>query len=160
MDQEEERPLVLAAFLCEKLLQENDGSFSAIRIVDRYTVHKPPEYSTRKLPPHQATITMFLMIRAGKVRGKHDFRVVTRPPAGTEYMDPTASFSIECVNDHEGLNIIFNMNLQFKEERPGLYWFDVIFDNRVVITSVPLTILYALERTGAELQQDLAQSSG
>src|SRR5688572_5622047 len=68
-------PYVLAALMCERVLQEKDGVLSAIRIVDRvirsYFSPNPP--ATMQAFPYD--VTLLFVIKPGEFPGNHQLSI-------------------------------------------------------------------------------------
>lgn len=133
-------PYLAAAFLCEKVLTEQDGVISAIRIVDRIyqsvTAVGVPVPQT--MPPLAVNLTALLSFKSGQARGRGTIRVTLEQPsglpAGLELRQP-----VFFEGEDRGVNVILNLGMQLAHE--GLYWFHVFLDDRFV-TKIPLRLVY------------------
>ncbi len=135
-------PYVTAALLCEKVLQEKDGSLSVIRIADRveYRLEGAPE----GLRP-TVTLAGIVALRSGPVSGDHFLKIIIENPHGDRKEVHRQQMTL--AGEDKGQNLILNLNLAIEHE--GLYWFDVLFDEDL-LTRIPLTVLRRQEQTPHE----------
>ena len=74
-------PYLTAAMICEKILKEEDGVTSAMRIVD--IVNLPGDQS---LPPPGTVIglplALLVMLKSGDFRGDRDILIILATPSG------------------------------------------------------------------------------
>jgi hypothetical protein len=126
-------PHIQAAFFCERVLQEKDGVLSAIRIIDR-VIFQVPE---GERPPSQH-LTLMVALKSGDARGTYPLAISMERPSGEQVPSPL-SVSVFLEGEERGANVM--VPVRFDAEMPGLYWFDVLFDGRV-ITRVPLRAIY------------------
>jgi hypothetical protein len=131
-------PYLSAAFLCERLLNEQDNVKSAIRIIDRITRGvtgpEPPE----TMEPFEQEMTIFLRFKSGWARGSFQLRLEVVKPSGdgTTLTRQTVIFEGE---EDRGVDIVGPMRMRV--EMPGLYWFEVYL-NEVLITRIPFRVVY------------------
>lgn len=128
------RPYLTAAFLCEKVLQEKDGSVSAIRIVDRMTYRVEGLPTGLDLRP-AIPLSFLIAIKSGPVTGTHTVKLLVEKPNGDR--KEVFSHLMEFIGREQGQNFIVNFALG--TEQDGLYWFDVVFDEEV-LSRTPLTV--------------------
>jgi hypothetical protein len=131
------KPLVTAALICERVLNEKDGVISAVRIVDVATAPAPDPNLAPNIMQIM-TLSMLVMVKAGDVRGEHQFSVKVRLPSGRIEDIDTWTFAFD--NEASGANIIAGLHVPVIEE--GLWWFDVLFDGEF-LTSAPLKLARA-----------------
>lgn len=134
----ERGPFLSAAFLCEKVLVEQDGVKSAIRIIDRVTHQVAGLNPPQQMQPFTYQMTLFLRFKSGEARGPHSLRITLIKPSG-ESPAPTQRVIHFEGEDDRGNDIIGNMNLSL--DMPGLYWFEVHLDDER-ITKVPFRVIY------------------
>ena len=136
-------PFLAAAFLCEKVLIEQDGVTSAIRIIDRVnhtvTGPEPPEV----MEPFNHQLTLLVSFKAGSARGPMQLEIRMEKPSGTSPAPTRQTVNFEG-DDERGVNVVANMGLRF--DVPGLYWFDVFLD-RHRVTRIPLRVVYLTQTT-------------
>lgn len=125
-------PYVTAALLCEKVLQEKDGTLSAVRIVDRlqYSVQGMPE----GLKP-MASIQGLVAIKSGPVTGEHVIKLFAERPNG-DYRD-IMSMPVTLLGKDQGQNFILTINVGIEQD--GLYWIHILFDDEP-LTQIPLMV--------------------
>ena len=129
-------PYLSVAVLCERVLQEQDGVPSIIRIVDRLIV-SPGANAPEKMPPITVTTTAFLSFKAGTAQGQLTAKLTIESPSGNESV--LGTFPLLFEGNDRGVNLVFNLNLQIQEQ--GLYWIGVYLEEELK-TRVPLRILY------------------
>lgn len=132
-------PYVTAAFFCERIIEGKDGILSAIRIIDRA---QPEAGSLAAASFQDQKITMSLQItalialKAGKLDGKFNVRIIGEKPSGQRA--DLQTLPIELHGKDSGVNVVVNLTVVVTEE--GTHWFDVLFENQLV-TKMPLTVL-------------------
>ena len=142
-------PHLAAAVLCEKVLQEKDGVLSLIRVFDRiiHTVEGPQVPA--KMPPVPITLTAFLSFKSGTAKGRRTVTIKVNSPSGARIDGPSLPVLFE--GEDRGVNLIVNLALQAEHE--GLYWIDVLLDDRV-ITRMPLMVVYRRISSGTSTASD------
>ena len=136
-------PYVTAALLCEKVLQESDGTVSAIRIIDRvqYRIEQA-------LPPGvkpMLSVQGLICIKSGPVIGQHTLKVVSERPDGQRkdvHVQP-----VELRGKDHGINLILNIGIGVDQD--GLFWFEVLFDDEL-LSRFPLLITPLPEQQQAD----------
>ena len=128
-------PHVNAAFLCERVLIEQDSVASAIRIVDRmyFLVDEEGE----PVAPHNV-LTLFVNLKSGQARGSYDVAVELERPSGERV--PVIKSNVLLEGEERGVNILLPVDFQ-PEGGAGLYWFDILFDSQP-LTRIPLRVVY------------------
>ena len=128
-------PFIQLAALCERVLQEQDGVVSLIRVVDRYTIQEPQKGK----PPAPIQPTAVILFKAGFATGKYYIKLKMHTPSGK--ILPEQEFPILFEGNDRGAGIVAVMNLVLEEE--GLYWIDVnLQDAAAPVTRIPLRILH------------------
>lgn len=137
-------PYLSAAVLCEKVLREQDGVLSVIRIVDRITHTIADPNPPDEMPPVPLAFTALVAFKSGEARGSYTLRLRPEDPSGTQLsaMDQQVLFEGE---GDRGANIVVDFN--FVAEMQGLYWIDVLFQDDLV-TRMPLRVIYQPQRVG------------
>lgn len=139
-----EPPYIAFASFCERVLQEQDGVLSAIRIVDRLIIQAPPPEAGDNSPT-PVQISMLIGLRSGGYVGSGLLSVRGVLPSGKEFQTKTEAIA-ELKGADTGFNVIINAFMPIKER--GIYWFDVVFNNRL-LTRIPLSVLAQSELTSA-----------
>lgn len=133
----ERGPYVQAALICEKALQEKDGVLTLVRIVDRVTHSATGPNAPEKMPTITYPMVIVVMLKSGAAKGTFPIRVDLEPPTMQRQRGPI--FTVYLEGEDRGQNLILNLNVPLQE--PGLYWFDVVFDERR-LSRIPLRVLY------------------
>lgn len=129
-------PHLTAALICERILQEQDGVISAIRIIDRITrVANVPGDSA--FEQFQTPIAILICFKSGAARGRHNVTMQVEKPSGEQ--GPATVFPVQMEGEDRGVNLV--LNTMFEPDQEGLYWFDVGFDDERV-TRMPLRVVY------------------
>src|SRR5260370_42592485 len=130
-------PYLMAALICEKVLQEKDETVSIIRMIDSITLTAQASHSPESLPPLPVSLCAFISFKAGSARGRHIVKWVTETPSGLKLPEQLLPVLFE--GEDRGVNLILGINIVVDQE--GVYWFDVLLEN-VLLTRIPLRILY------------------
>ena len=143
-------PFTTCACFCEKVLQEKDGTLSAVRIIDRMTINLianpafslPPgtlQSPPTKLPPLSLSVSLLIMFKSGDIRGSYPIRVVGINPSQREFFTFENNALFE--GEDRGVNLVLNINFVVQEE--GIHWFNVYFsEEKTPRTRIPLRIVY------------------
>jgi hypothetical protein len=127
-------PYLQAALVCEKALQEQDGVLSAIRIIDRVIFLQDPDGNVLK-PQHP--LVLVIMLKAGDARGTYKVRIEQEKPSTERDAILTVPMLFE--GEERGNNVV--INLGWEPDEPGLYWFDVFFEEEL-LTRMPLRAVF------------------
>ena len=130
-------PYLVAALICEKILQEKDGSISVIRIADRVTLNALASHSPETLPPIPVSLAALISFKSGSAKGRHTVKWTTETPSGLTL--PEQLFTVLFEGEDRGVNLILNLNMMLDQE--GIYWFSVLLEDEL-LTRIPLRILY------------------
>lgn len=137
----EHGPFILAASLCERVLEEKDGVKSAIRMIDQlnraYFGPTPPA----QMEAFQQQLALLIRLKAGAARGNYQVSVRVRKPSNAE--SATEPLIIQPVHfpgpDDAGIDIVANLILGIDEAGP--WWFDVYL-NETRAVCIPMRIVY------------------
>lgn len=121
-------PYVANACFCERVLQEQDGVLSAIRIVDRVQLSKPDGSAIPKNAAHE--IQMLISLRSGDFKGVGEIEVRANAPSGKAFKKGAAKVRVDLQGEDNGCNLIIKTGVPLNEE--GVYWFDILFENRLL----------------------------
>lgn len=138
-------PYVTMAILCEKVIESKDGPLSVIRIIDRMTVSPGPD-SPEIMPPASGSLVAVLAFKSGMYNGKMLITLTMSTPSKPNEESHIASYQALFEGNERGVNLVFNLNLVFREE--GLYWFTVKLEEHAV-TRVPLRVMYQRVQIGS-----------
>lgn len=132
-------PYLSAAFLCERVLREQDGVISFIRVVDRFNVVGPSETMNVTLIP----ATVVALFKSGIMRSSAQITITPISPTNERMQPATAPVLFEG-DDERGAGVLLPM--QFPVSEPGLYWFEVALTLQggqpSVLTFIPMRIVY------------------
>jgi hypothetical protein len=132
-------PHLTAAFLCERVLVEQDGVKSAVRIIDRLT-HvvrgpNPPE----QMEPFNYEFTLFISLKSGHARGTYPLRIVLVTPPAVETVPPFEQPVFFDGPEDRGADVIAQLKIKLNWE--GLYWFQIFFGGKP-LTQIPFRVIY------------------
>lgn len=131
-------PHLAAAVLCERVLMEQDGVASLIRIVDRIVHTATGPEPPLELQPFRYALWLYLSFKSGRARGVKDLTLRIQKPSGAS--PPAQTFPVNFEGeDDRGANIV--VQLQLEIDVAGLWWFDLSLDG-VHVTRLPLRIIY------------------
>ncbi len=133
-----EGPYLTMAVLCEKVLREQDGVLSVIRIIDRLTHTVIGSSLPDTLPPFDHQLVAALSFKSGQARGRAIVRVVIEQPSGMRLPQEIVQH-VHFEGAERGINVLADLSLRLSQE--GLYWFDVFLDDRL-FTRIPLRVVY------------------
>lgn len=129
-----------AAVLCERVLEEKDGTLTAVRIIDRLTMSSlgsPDPNAVTVVAP--ATLALLVIFRYAKADREYEIALAVEEPGGkrTELTPPGRLVPGGATN---GANFIGRIT--FVPKTLGLYRFHVTIDGDDV-AAVPLTVVEA-----------------
>lgn len=142
-------PWLSAAYFCEKVLHEQDGVLSTIRIIDRFVQSATGPDAQEDMPPFKVDLFAFISLKAGTATGRHTLLLRMTKPDGT--LDPASNLLDVQLSEGTGANAI--IRVQFLAEMEGMYWFDLRFDDQL-LTRMPLSIVYL--RNAQQMRQTWA----
>lgn len=128
-------PKVAVAVMCERVLQENDGVMSLIRIIDKATVNRP---KIDKRNPVLDT-NVFLSFRADGFVGKKRLSMRGFNPDGKPWKAPPVEAEIEWTGPDHITNVTVRLRLTIQSE--GLYCIQVTLNDKPV-SRIPLTVVW------------------
>lgn len=140
------RPYLTAALLCEKVLQEADGTLSAIRIADRVQLQMqgPPGLGLAGLampPDGTEPVPIFNMaclvgLKSGPAVGDYTLRLTFVTPSGI-VQGTAIEQQVKLLGKDQGQNFIVQLYIAAQEE--GVYWVSVTLDD-MELTRIPLIV--------------------
>lgn len=134
----ERGPYLSAALLCEKVLVEQDGVKSAVRIIDRLTRTAEGPSPPQQMEPFEYELTLLIKLKSGSARGVYPLQVRLVKPSGESPTPLTQNILFEGEDDR-GVDIVGNMKIRF--DQTGVYWFQIYF-GEVRLTQVPFRVIY------------------
>lgn len=131
-------PHLQTAVLCEKVLVEQDGVKSAIRIFDRQTRTATGPTPPMEMESFVMEAFLLLQFKSGSARGTYQLQVSLQKPSGESIQPVNSAINFEGEDDR-GTDIVANLALSL--DMTGLYWFD-IYLNGTRVTRVPMRVVY------------------
>jgi len=126
--------------LCDRVLEEQDGVLTAIRLIDRVVAVAPE--GTPVGPIALPKMTLLVSLKSGDYVGKGVVTLRLNPPAGVEGPKEIGpgrfDVEVELSGAEHGANVMLELNLVL--EHQGVYWFDVYFNDEM-ITRTPLAFV-------------------
>ena len=131
-------PWVQAAVLCDQVVEDKTGSFSLIRIVDKFTMRRPPDWDGKT---HiEIRLTTFIAFKSGDVKGHRTLRLYHTSPKGKK--KKMIERQVEFLGGNCSTNIAMHINFGIKAE--GTHWIDVYIQNWLA-TRIPVTLEFLPE---------------
>jgi len=134
-------PYLRCALICERVLEEKDNVLSAVRIFERFIVAATGPDAPESIPKTTVPFALLISFIPGEARGSARVQVQMEEPSNLK-REPL-EFTVHFDAPSNPVNLILNFQLDI--EQPGLYWFDVLLDGRL-ITRVPLLLQYQATR--------------
>lgn len=128
------RPFVQVACICQTPIQDVNGFFSIIRIMDRLPVGGPTD---EMAPQPLNQLSLVIILKAGEMSGKYKLRIIPHTPSGNSL--PAVETQVLFERDERGIVLATPLMMVATEE--GLYWFDVMIEAEV-LTRIPLRVIY------------------
>ncbi len=135
-------PHLAAALLCERVLIEQDGTNSLVRIVDHFTFDVPDNLPPKEegAPARLAVIaSLYVSFKGGPVGQASKVRIDLIKPAGAAEQIVETDVPFGGTEGTGGFNL--NINLTVGADDPGTYGFDIHLDGRRV-TRVPFQVVH------------------
>lgn len=134
-------PHLLMAVLCQRAQQDQYGSFSVINILEQLVVGTDDPDAPETMPPFRIQSNLVVAFASGSDRGTHTVTIVPVQPDG-ERLEPVSQH-IRLDGDDHRATVVSNLSIDITQT--GVYWFDVLLDERPV-TRIPLRIGYERRR--------------
>ena len=128
-------PSLRIAALCERVLEEKDGSLSLIRLIDRLLITVEGTDVPAELPPGQVPLTALMSWINGL--GNYEAQIRVDLPAGDSFESPTLPFYLDSLDKVQ--NLIVRLVLPVK--RQGVYWFNFMLGDETK-SRIPLRVIY------------------
>lgn len=139
----ERGPYLIAAVICERVLLEEDGTNSLIRVIDRLTVEARGDEAPEEMPPVTREFNMFIAVKSGDARGPVQVRITITEPSGIERNEPLIDRTIQLEGGVRGQNLRLQLNMRFTSAGP--YWINTYLDDQLA-TRTPFEIHYLRTR--------------
>jgi hypothetical protein len=132
-------PFLACAVFCDSVLRGEDGTMTAVRMIDKVTLTIPASAPQNVPSEENALLTSvegLIGFKKGDAGTKHKVKLVMNAPSGKskELKEQLAEFRSEL---HSGYNLRIKTTIAVTET--GLYWLDVYLDS-VRMTRMPLLI--------------------
>ncbi len=129
------RPWVQVAAFCQTAIAEaGTGNLSIIKLVDGVSLPG----STREMLPTPLQLTLVLILKSGEMQGQYALKMRCNTPSRKQITGPDIPVYFE--GNDRGIQAVVPMGM-FAEEQ-GIYWFDVLLDPDIVLTRIPLRVIY------------------
>lgn len=138
-----EGPYIAAALFCERVLREQDGVLSHIRVVDRVTQHARGKGAPGDMTEFVWEASYLVTMKSGKARGRHEVRLDLEKPSGES--NTVLQTSVRFEGEERGVTVLSDIKLKITQE--GLYWMHVYLDNEE-LTRSPLRVIYQRSLAG------------
>ena len=127
---------VTLACICERALQEADGTVSIIRVTDEFVVEGTETDTPQVMPSFVAEFTMVLAIKSEANMGEVDIKMIPENPSGQK--GKANAFVADFTNTRSYTYVIQSRQLF---EEPGFYWYGVYL-NDALATKIPFEVTY------------------
>lgn len=139
MEAQPKGPYVKAALFCEKVLEEKDGVMTLVRVIDKLMQTAAGPAVPESLPPISFGMMCVVMLNPGDAIGRHDFSISVEPPSGFG-RKTLGQGTVHFEGPERTANIRIELQMTFDQE--GVYWFEVVLDESVVLTRLPFVVQY------------------
>jgi hypothetical protein len=129
------KPQLRAAFLCEKLGINPDGTVSALHILDAARVPAFPKLPTGETPTFNAVV-LVIVENGGGAAGQVTLRLTLRYPSGRQQFLATHDVSL---GQEPGEGSTTSTFLMLDVTELGTHWIDVTLDDEP-LTRIPLRL--------------------
>ena len=130
-------PYLKAAAFCTDVIEGKDGVLSLIRVIDRVTITAAAPDAPVSMPPVTHQLKVVLMFVSGRARGTQPVALKVEDPSGQIRDGWGGTVFLE--GEDRGANLIIDMS--FKFELQGLYWFHLFLSDDLV-TKLPFRLIY------------------
>ncbi|MEO8103824.1 MAG: hypothetical protein ABI790_14980 [Betaproteobacteria bacterium] len=131
-------PYVTVATFCEKVLNEEDGVLSAIRIFDTMKIQLTKDAAQLDAPQ---MANLLVVMKSGDFIGKGVVKIVGVSPDGKE-LKGVVTMPMTFEGGAHGNNLIVSMAI--RTNKSGLYWYETYFNDKF-LTRTPLSV-YVTEK--------------
>ena len=139
-------PYLTAALICERVLLEQNGMPSVIRIIDRVTHSVAGRNTPETMEPFTYQISLFIAFKSGEALGVHRLSIEPIKPSNERVSALIYTVNFEGPSDH-GINVVGDIKVVFDEV--GLWWFDLWLSppsssatDRRRVTRIPFRVVY------------------
>lgn len=136
----EKGPYLQVAVFCERVLHEQDGVISLIRVIDRVTHTVGGKSPPDQMEPFDYEMFAVISLKAGEARGRHEIKIERESPSGVRDPSMIPPMTVHLEGADRGANVVMKMVIKFEAE--GLYWFHVNLEDES-LTKMPFRVLYS-----------------
>jgi hypothetical protein len=124
-----------SALLCDQIVREHDGTYSAIRIVNRLTIHDDaPAHGVLLVTP----VWLLVSFKAGDCQGVQTLLIFIEDPSGERYQ-PYQPTPMAFSGGDTGQVAACQLLLRYDTD--GVYWIDIVL-NRKRFSRIPLSLAF------------------
>ena len=147
-------PILKAALLCDRILQEADGTLSAIRIVDRLSaeIEGEPEAPAPPIPIETNLLVAFVR---GSAAGELKLGITMTSPSNKKLTSQSYPMRFNGTAAEETASMMIQMRVLAEED--GVYWIGISADDSE-ITRVPLRLERSITRKPASRSDQSTKS--
>lgn len=128
-------PHVTAALICERAIEEKDGTLTLARVIDKLTFQQPPEQGDTVVMLAPTTLAVVLALKNGRAGREYKVELSVVAPNGEVRRHSPRPVYVG--GAHNGLNLI--AQILFSAQQEGTYNFDFLLDGKF-IARAPLLI--------------------
>lgn len=125
------KPLVTAALICEKVIVENDGVPTIIRVIDKHAFFAPQGLKVDADLAAVIKVTAFFAVKAGDLRGEQEFSLSVRKASGERVSIPS-TWKVVFDREEGGGNLILSLHVPAEE---GVNYVDLFWKDELLATS-------------------------
>ena len=126
------KPYVAVATFCDRVLEEQDGVSTVVRVIDTVTVDAPPALPGRPV----VRLPLFILLRSGGLRGRRTVSLRLKSPSN-EIKPISDPITLLFAGEEHGTTI--KVDFAMGVEEFGLYWVEVFLEDEL-LTRVPLRL--------------------
>jgi hypothetical protein len=128
-------PFLDSALICEQVMRERDDTYSAIRMVNRLTIHEAAPARGTVLATHLA---LFVGFKAGDFQGEQTLLVFIENPSGKRYQ-PYQPTTVTFLGGDTSAVAVCQLLLRY--DKDGTYWIEIVLDGKR-FSRIPITIAF------------------
>ena len=126
-------PYITMASFCERVLTEQDGVLTAVRIIDTLNVQVLNDHLAKSAIER---VTLLVGLRSGPFKGSGTLKLVAVDADGKPSKN-TSTTPVALLGGAHGTNIIVNLGIAVSKS--GVYWYEIYFNDQL-LTRTPLSV--------------------
>lgn len=135
-------PYVAAALICEKVLKEQDGVATPVRVVDTLTF--TPDTNLEEVKKHETAtlapnLQLYINLRPGAVNQDKKLEIYQVSPSGKRHHYGTGELKFSERKPEDAVQTVLPVQIKLDDSVVGTYWYEILVDG-VQVTKVPLTL--------------------